>query len=165
MLKIKLLVALSALLGLAAVASASGISFIGGKAMLPLSSIKDRFGATVIYNNKHGIAIKLDYRTAFLRPGYKQIRVDRKNYQLDGKVVVINGETYVPVSFMNKAFGYKYDWNDRQQRMIFVKAKKRVVIDRDQRDRDKQCCCDDHRNDRDCKQCAKDKKGHDHHHR
>ncbi|MHB0939057.1 MAG: copper amine oxidase N-terminal domain-containing protein [Armatimonadota bacterium] len=148
MLKIKLLVALSALLGLAAIASASGITFIGGKAMMPLSSIKDRFGAKIVYNNRAGIAIKLDYRTAFLRPGYRQARVDRRNFLLDGKVVVINGVTYVPATFMNDAFGYKSRWNDRKERMIFThpRSRGRVIIN-------VEVDCDNHgkrRNDRDC---------------
>ena len=147
MLNIKLLVALSALLGLAAIASASGISYVGGHPMMPLKTLKDRFGAKVIFNNKHGIAIRLDYRTAFLRPGYRQARIGRHDIMLDRKVMVINGVTYVPASLLDDVFGYKSRWNDRKERMIFVhpRTRDRVIIDIDA-----DCDHDNRRKDRDC---------------
>lgn len=166
MLKIKLLVALSALLGLAAISSASGITFLGGKAMMPLNALKDYFGATISYNSRHGIGITLDYHTATIQPGYRRARVDRRS--LDCNFSVINGITYVPVSFVNDAFGYRNNWNDRDQRMTFVnRGKKRVVIERDRRndDRDGRDCDDQHdrrgddraRNDRDYDRNSRDR--------
>jgi len=139
MLKFKLLVALSALLGLAAISSASGITFLSGKAMMPLNALKDYFGATISYNSRHGIGITLDYHTATIRPGYGQGWGDRRQDQYDCDTTVVNGVTYIPVSFVQDAFGYKYNWNDRDQRMTFSRQQghRRVVIERDRRNDDR----------------------------
>ena len=134
MVKFRLLVAMSAVFGLAAISSASGISFIGGRAMLPLQALKDYFGAKITYDSRHGIGISLDYHTATLRPGYRHARVDRRDIALDGDVVVIGGVTYVPASFVSDAFGYNCNRDDQHQRMTFLRpqTKKRVVIRYDQ---------------------------------
>jgi hypothetical protein len=124
-------VAVSLLFGLAAIASARDVVLIGGRAMVPLRSLRDHFGATISYDSRHGISISLDYRTARLRPGYRQAWIDDRAFLLDADIVIINGVTYVPVNFVRDAFGYDCRWDARSRQVIIIqpRTQQRVVLD------------------------------------
>lgn len=160
--RIKLLVAAALVFGLAAAASADVI-LIGGRAMVPLRSLRDYFGASISYDSQHGISISLDYRTVRMRPGSRQYWVGDRAYMLNADIVIINGVTYVPVGFMYDAFGYDCRWDAPSRQVIIVqpRTQKRVVLvcDRDShryeprrydrdRDRDRLDYRRDDRNDR-----------------
>ncbi|MHB9109682.1 MAG: copper amine oxidase N-terminal domain-containing protein [Armatimonadota bacterium] len=130
--RIKLLVTAALVLGLATVAAAD-VVLIGGRAMVPLRSFRDHFGAAISYDSRSGISISLDYHTARMRPGYRQYWVDDRAYTLNADIVIINGVTYVPVGFMNDAFGYDCRWDAPARQVIIVQPRthKRVVLDCD----------------------------------
>jgi|GEM_PF-2440225 len=135
--RFKLLLAVSLLCGLAAMASASDVILIGGRAMVPLRSLRDHFGASISYDSRYGISISLDYHTARLRPGYRQAWIGDREFLLDADIVIINGVTYVPVSFVRDAFGYDCRWDAPSRTVIIVqpRTQRRVMLNCDNDDR------------------------------
>jgi len=129
--RLKLLVAVSLLCGLAAIASARDVVLIGGRAMVPLRSLQDHFGASISYDSRYGISISLDYHTVRMRPGYRQAWRDDREFLLDADIVIINGVTYVPVNFVRDAFGYDCRWDAPSRTIIIVqpRTERRVVLD------------------------------------
>ena len=148
--RIKLLVVAALVFGLAAAASAD-VVLIGGRAMVPLRSFRDHFGASISYDSRHGISISLDYRTARMRPGYREYWVDDRAYMLNADIVIINGVTYVPVGFMYDAFGYDCRWDAPSRQVIIVqpRTQKRVVLDCDRDGRRPEPRYEPRRDDRD----------------
>ena len=124
------LLALTAMMVVGTVAAHAGnVLIINGRAMVPLKSFGEYFGASISYNSQHGISVGLDYQNARLYPGSRRAYIGNREILLDSNVIILSGVTYVPVNFIDN-FGYNSRWDDRAREVIIVqpRTQKRVVM-------------------------------------
>ena len=152
--KLWTLLGLAALMIVGSVAHASGVVLINGRTMMPLNSLKDHFGASISYDSRNGIGIRMDYQQATLYPNSRRAHFGNRAITLDADVIVLAGVTYVPVSFIDY-FGYRSSWDQRAQQVIIIqpRTQHRVVLIND-RNWDRYC----RQHDRwDCRTCQQSK--------
>lgn len=121
MLRIGLLIALLAFVGIAAQAQSSHMVYIDGERMVSLSDFSQDFNAAVGYDVDRGaIAVTLNGQTVFLIPNCGTAWVNDCQVTLCTPVVIIDTVTYVPLDFLCQAFNLGCDWSTDQQQVCVV---------------------------------------------
>jgi hypothetical protein len=140
---------LSAMFIMGVAAHAGEIVYVNNRPMMPLRALGETFGASISYSNRNGIQIGLNYRTATIVPGSRQVWFGRQREYLNDDVTYINGAVYVPVNLINQ-FGFSWRRDNRDRIIVMQPRGRHQVVFQPDRDWNRQddSCCDKH--DKDC---------------
>lgn len=88
---------------------------VDGRAMVPLRSIFNATGVKVKWNNneKQVVAIK-DSISINFRINEEEATVNGKIYDLDAPIMIIDGQTMIPIRLLEIAFGANINWEEKK---------------------------------------------------
>jgi hypothetical protein len=90
-----------------------------GRIFVPMRSIFERLGATVVYSNGTINATR-GHRTIALAIGSQSATVDGQPVQLDSPPFLIGDRTLVPLRFVSQALGARVSWDQSRMTAFIV---------------------------------------------
>ena len=113
------LVMLGLVLSVAAHAVNLQMVMINGHAMVALNTFADYFGASVGYDGGRSSAyISLNGQSCYFVPYSTEGYIGNQLVQLETPVVIVDGTTYLPISFLCSGFSLGCTWNPSYQSVV-----------------------------------------------
>ena len=129
MVRFTMVVALSAIFATAVVACNMQTVVINGQPMVSLAAFGDSFGAAIGYDcGRNGISIALNSCSVVMIPDCQTAWVNGNAVILAAPVVIVDGITYVPVTFLCQAFNLNYNCQSGCQPVIINQCTQQSVV-------------------------------------
>ncbi|MGF7049868.1 hypothetical protein J2T13_004391 [Paenibacillus sp. DS2015] len=94
------------------------VSIIDGRVLIPIREVGDLLSLKVFWDQKTKTVELFGVKTEIiLKLGNKTAYVNKKKISLDVPAKVINGKTYIPLTFVAKSLNEKVKWNSENKKI------------------------------------------------